>query len=93
MSKGKLKVRPRWRRNTGTRLHRRGTQSIVLAAIAHTLYNVLVFSPNGAQFAAKGVLRVALWAVLAYVLFRYWPVPPQATLGAVATAANPEPAT
>jgi len=69
------------------------SQSIVPAAIAHTLYNVLVSSPNGPQFAGKGVLRVALWAVLAYVLFRYWPVPPQATLGAVTTAANPEPAT
>jgi membrane protease YdiL (CAAX protease family) len=69
------------------------SQSIVPAAIAHTLYNVLVFSPNGPQFAGKGVLRVALWAVLAYVLFRYWPVPPQATLGALTTAANPEPAT
>jgi len=68
------------------------SQSIVPAAIAHTLYNVLVFSPNGPQFAGKGVLRVALWAVLAYVLFRYWPVPPQATLGAITTAANPEPA-
>lgn len=53
------------------------SQSVLPAAIAHTLYNVLVFSPNGPQFAGKGVLRVALWAVLAYVLFRYWPVPPE----------------
>lgn len=68
------------------------SQSVVPAAIAHTLYNVLVFSPNGPQFAGKGVLRVALWAVLAYVLFRYWLVPPEATPGAVTTAANPEPA-
>jgi membrane protease YdiL (CAAX protease family) len=69
------------------------SQSVVPAAIAHTLYNVLVYSPNGLQFAGKGVLRVALWAVLSYVLFRYWPVRPQATLGALTTAANPEPAT
>jgi membrane protease YdiL (CAAX protease family) len=69
------------------------SQSVVPAAIAHTLYNVLVSSPNGPQFAGKGVLRVALWAVLSYVLFRYWPVPAQATLGALTTATNPEPAT
>ncbi len=46
----------------------------------------------GRNLQGKGVLRVALWAVLAYVLFRYWPVPPQATLSVVTTAANPEPA-
>ena len=68
------------------------SQSVVPAASAHTLYNVLVFSPNGPQFAGKAVLRVALWAMLAYVLFRYWPVPPQETLGAVTTDASPEPA-
>jgi membrane protease YdiL (CAAX protease family) len=68
------------------------SQSVVPAAIAHTLYNVLVFSPMGPPFAGKAELRVALWAVLAYVLFRYWPVPPQATLRAVTTDTSPEPA-
>ena len=67
------------------------SKSVVPAAIAHTLYNVLVFSPIGPQFAGKDVLRIALWAALAYVLFRYWPVPPEGTLEAVATAASPEP--
>lgn len=68
------------------------SHSVVPAAIAHTLYNVLVLSPIGLQFAGKNVLRVALWAALAYVLFRYWPVPSEAALGAVTTAASPEPA-
>jgi membrane protease YdiL (CAAX protease family) len=66
------------------------SQSVLPAAIAHTLYNVLVFSPNGPQFAGKGVLRVALWAALAYLLFRYWPVPSGETLEAVTTPASPE---
>jgi membrane protease YdiL (CAAX protease family) len=68
------------------------SQSVLPATIAHTVYNVLVFSPNGPQFAGKAVLRVALWTVLAYVLFRYWPVPSEARLGAVTPTANPEPA-
>ena len=68
------------------------SQSVVPAAIAHTLYNILVFSPIGPPFAGKTELRVALWAVLAYVLFRYWPVPSEVTLGAVTTAASSEPA-
>jgi membrane protease YdiL (CAAX protease family) len=67
------------------------SQSVVPAAIAHTLYNVLVSSPIGPQFAGKDVLRVALWAVLAYVLFRYWPVPSEATLEVITTSASPEP--
>ena len=46
--------------------------SILPAAIAHTLYNISVFSqPN---FAGQEVIRLALWIALAYVLFRYWPV-------------------
>jgi len=67
------------------------SESVVPAAIAHGFYNVLVFSPIGPQFAGKDVLRVALCAALGYVLFRYWPVPSKATLGAVIAAA-PEPA-
>jgi membrane protease YdiL (CAAX protease family) len=59
------------------------SESIVPAAIAHALYNVLVFSPIGPPFAGKDVLRIALWAALAYVLFRDWPVPSEAKLGTV----------
>jgi len=68
------------------------SESVVPAAIAHALYNVLIYSPIGPQFAGKDVLRVALWAVLAYVLFRYWPVPSEIKLGTLTTAESPEPA-
>ena len=65
--------------------------SVVPAAIAHTFFNMLVFSPLGPWFAGKDTLRVALWTALAYVLFRYWAVPAKARLGTVTIAASPEP--
>jgi membrane protease YdiL (CAAX protease family) len=68
------------------------SESVIPAAIAHALYNVLVSSPLGPPFAGKEVLRVALWGALAYLLFRYWPVPSEIRLGTV-TIASPEPAT
>lgn len=68
------------------------SQSVVPAAVSHALYNVLVFSPIGPTFVGKNVLRVALWTVLAYVLFRCWPVPSEANLGSVTTPAGPAPA-
>jgi membrane protease YdiL (CAAX protease family) len=48
--------------------------SVLPAAFAHTFYNVLVLSRFGPAFYWKGMVRVGLWAVLAYILFRYWPV-------------------
>jgi membrane protease YdiL (CAAX protease family) len=66
------------------------SESVVPAAIAHTLFNVLVFSPIGPYFAGKGMLRVASWAALAYLLFRYWPIPSESTLKAVTTAPSRE---
>ena len=48
--------------------------SAIPAAVAHTLYNVVVFSNFGPPFPGKGIVRVSLWAVLAYALFHYWPV-------------------
>jgi hypothetical protein len=63
-----------------------------MALLEHTLYNVLVFSPLGPPFAGKDVLRVTLWAALAYFLFRNWAVPSEAKPGIVTTAASPEPA-
>lgn len=66
------------------------SESILPAATAHALYNVLVYSPIGPPFPGKDVLRVALWAVLAYVLFRYWPVPSEMKLGTVTTAESAE---
>jgi membrane protease YdiL (CAAX protease family) len=65
------------------------SESVVPAAIAHTLYNVLISSPLGPPFGGKDVLRIALWAALAYLLFRCWPVRSEATPEAVTTAASP----
>lgn len=48
--------------------------SVLPAAVAHTLYNVIVFSGFGPPFLGKSVVQVALWAAGAYVLFRFWPV-------------------
>lgn len=50
------------------------SKSVIPAAVAHTLYNVVVFSNFGPPFAGKDIVRIGLWAVLAFALFRYWPV-------------------
>jgi len=55
------------------------TGSVLAAALAHTLYNVLVYSDLGPWFYGKDTLRVALWAVLGWILFRYWPAAPELT--------------
>jgi membrane protease YdiL (CAAX protease family) len=49
--------------------------SVLPAAIAHGFYNVLTKSSLGPPFPSEGLVRVGLWAVLAYILFRYWPFP------------------
>jgi membrane protease YdiL (CAAX protease family) len=48
--------------------------SVFPAAVALGLYNVLGKSSLGPPFPGEAFVRVALWAVLAYVLFRYCPV-------------------
>lgn len=48
--------------------------SILPAAVAHTLYNVLLYSGPQPSSAGSTTIRNALWAALAYLLFRYWPV-------------------
>ncbi len=48
--------------------------SILPAALAHTLYNVLIFSNFGPPFPGKDWVRIILWGALAYLLFRFWPV-------------------
>lgn len=64
--------------------------SVVPAAIAHTVYNILIFSAFGLPFAGKSTLRIALWAVLAYLLFRYRPAPEQPNTEPVNLAATSE---
>ena len=67
--------------------------SVLPAAIAHTLFNVFVFSSFGLDFYGKDWVRLVLWAVVAYVLFRYWSVKVEDEPGAVATIVEAEPAT
>ena len=50
------------------------SKSLIPAAIAHTLYNVAVYSNAGPPFPWKATVRVVLLAVLAVALFRWWPV-------------------
>lgn len=64
--------------------------SVVPAAIAHTVYNILVFSAFGLPFTGKSTLRIAFWAVLAYRLFRYWPVPEEPKMETFNVAASSE---
>ena len=65
--------------------------SILPAAIAHTFYNTLVISGFGPPFLGKDTVLVALWGVLALVLFRYWPVQAEDIPEAAVAAPGPEP--
>jgi membrane protease YdiL (CAAX protease family) len=56
------------------------TKSIWPAVISHASFNILASSPSDYQFTERATVRAALWALLAYILFRYWPV--QADLAA-----------
>ena len=48
--------------------------SVLPAAVAHGLYNVFNNSSLGPAFPGEAFVRIGLWTVLAYGLFRYWPV-------------------
>lgn len=65
--------------------------SILPAAIAHTYYNVLVMSGFGPPFIGKDTVLVALWGILAWVLFRYWPVQAEGVLETTATETGTQP--
>jgi membrane protease YdiL (CAAX protease family) len=65
--------------------------SIIPAAIAHTFYNVLI-SDFGPYFFGKATLQAGIWAVLAYLLFRYWPVQNPNEPEAPTAIPDPEPA-
>jgi membrane protease YdiL (CAAX protease family) len=68
------------------------TGSILPAGLAHTFYNVIVFSDFGQPLPGKSTIQVALWGLLAYVLFRYWPARAENGPEAAPAVANPEPA-
>jgi membrane protease YdiL (CAAX protease family) len=67
--------------------------SVLPAAIAHTLFNVFVLSNFGPNFNGKNWVRSVLWSVVAYSLFRYWPVKEEDEPGAVSATAEPAPVT
>jgi membrane protease YdiL (CAAX protease family) len=67
------------------------TGSVLPAAVTHGLSNVLGSSPLGPQFSGIGPLTDLLEAVLAYVLFRYWPVETQTPQEFKAASASPAP--
>jgi membrane protease YdiL (CAAX protease family) len=48
--------------------------SIWPAVIAHASYNIILYSGFAFQFQGEEIVRISLWAILAFVLFRYWPV-------------------
>lgn len=50
------------------------SKSVIPSTVAHAFYNILIFAGFGMPFSGKGAVRLGLWAVLAYALFRYWPV-------------------
>jgi membrane protease YdiL (CAAX protease family) len=66
------------------------SRSVIPATVAHALYNILVFSDFGPLFPGKDNVRVSLWAVLAWVLFRYWPVDPEGSPELSPELQNPE---
>lgn len=48
--------------------------SIWPAVIAHASYNIILYSGFAFQFQGEEIIRTSLWAILAFVLFRYWPI-------------------
>jgi membrane protease YdiL (CAAX protease family) len=65
--------------------------SVLPAALAHAFYNVLVFSEFDPPFPGKNALRLGLWAILACILFRYWPVPERQNSAEQSALAAPNP--
>jgi membrane protease YdiL (CAAX protease family) len=66
--------------------------SVIPAAVAHTTWNILVtLQPDSSQLWDKA-LAFVLWAILAYVLFRFWPLSGEETSEGIQSEANPEPA-
>jgi membrane protease YdiL (CAAX protease family) len=49
-------------------------KSIIPAGIAHTVSNILVVAGINYQTSWAGELQILEWAVVAFLLFRYWPL-------------------
>jgi membrane protease YdiL (CAAX protease family) len=47
--------------------------SILPATLAHGVSNILIYAGLFAAASFGDIVRIGLWAALAYILFRYWP--------------------
>lgn len=65
--------------------------SVIPAGIAHTISNVLVVGGLNGGIRLANEIRIALWVVCGFVLFRYWPVQAGGGEEAAPTVASPEP--
>jgi membrane protease YdiL (CAAX protease family) len=68
------------------------SDSILPAALLHGLYNVAVYTHLASHPSLWIFLRIISWAVLAYVLFRYWPPKTQEQQAQEVVPDLPEPA-
>jgi membrane protease YdiL (CAAX protease family) len=50
------------------------SKSLLPATLAHGLYNGFVDSKSDFSFPGQSWVHLGLWALFAYLLFRYWPV-------------------
>lgn len=60
--------------------------SVIPAGLAHTVSNVLVIGGINGDIPHAHEMRIALWAVCAIVLFRYWPPREMAGAGSIVPA-------
>jgi membrane protease YdiL (CAAX protease family) len=67
------------------------TGSVLPAALAHGVYNMFLFTSAEHFYPGMGVIRQALWCLLAYLLFRYWLPQTDNEALASATPTSPEP--
>jgi membrane protease YdiL (CAAX protease family) len=65
--------------------------SVIPAAIAHATWNILVSMQQDTGEHWDWEFKCALWAALAYVLFRYWPVRAEDIREVGVAAPGPEP--
>ena len=65
--------------------------SVIPAGIAHTVSNVLVAGGLNGGIPFANEMRIALWAICAFVVFHYWPVQAGGSEEAAPPVASPEP--
>jgi membrane protease YdiL (CAAX protease family) len=65
--------------------------SIIPAAIAHSTWNILVSMQQNASGLWDWECKFVLWAIVGYVLLRFWPIGVEETATGVRSDTNPEP--